>query len=324
MYLKVKKEKKVLKIDSIKELDGYIFQAFVFEVQENKVLINNSKDEIKIEITYTENRVLKLIDKIYRQTGLKIVLNRLDDREILSFIQDKEFEKTLWSPIGKAMHEYNMIEDGDRIAVGISGGKDSLTVLNALIRIKKISGINFELFPIHIHPVEEGGKYGDIKEYCRKLGVELQVIETTIGESILTNEELKNPCFMCARVRRGLLYKEMKKQNINKLVLGHHKDDIVETFLLNVLYQGNMGVMKPAYYSEEYGLKVIRPLAYVEEKETIRYAKKLGLPILHNDCPYETSDNSKRLKIKKMIQELSKDSPNIRSVMLNSIKDLFV
>lgn len=314
----------MLKIDSIKELDGYIFQAFVFEVQENKVLINNSKDEIKIEITYTENRVLKLIDKIYRQTGLKIVLNRLDDREILSFIQDKGFEKALWSPIGKAMHEYNMIEDGDRIAVGISGGKDSLTVLNALIRIKKISGINFELFPIHIHPVEEGGKYGDIKEYCRKLGVELQVIETTIGESILTNEELKNPCFMCARVRRGLLYKEMKKQNINKLVLGHHKDDIVETFLLNVLYQGNMGVMKPAYYSEEYGLKVIRPLAYVEEKETIRYAKKLGLPILHNDCPYETSDNSKRLKIKKMIQELSKDSPNIRSVMLNSIKDLFV
>lgn len=314
----------MLKIDDIKELNGYTFQSFTFEVQEDIVLINNSKDEIKIEITYTENKIIKLIDKIYKQTGLKINLNKLDDREILSFIQDKGFEKTLWSPIGRAMHDYNMIEEGDRIAIGISGGKDSLTVLNALIRIKKISGINFELFPIHIHPVEEGGKYGDIKDYCSKLGVELQVIETSIGESILTNEDLKNPCFMCARVRRGLLYKEMKKQNINKLVLGHHKDDIIETFLLNVLYQGNMGVMKPAYHSEEYGLKVIRPLAYVEEKETIRYAKKLGLPILHNDCPYETSDNSKRLKVKKMIEELSKDSPNIRSVMLNSIKDLFV
>ncbi|MGL5277891.1 MAG: tRNA 2-thiocytidine biosynthesis TtcA family protein [Cetobacterium sp.] len=314
----------MLKIDNIKELNGYIFQSFTFEVQENIVLINNLKDEIKIEITYAENKIVKLIDKIYKQTGLKISLNKLDDREILSFIQDKGFEKTLWSPIGRAMHDYNMIEEGDRIAIGISGGKDSLTVLNALIRIKKISGIKFELFPIHIHPVEEGGKYGDIKDYCSKLGVELQVIETSIGESILTNEDLKNPCFMCARVRRGLLYKEMKKQNINKLVLGHHKDDIIETFLLNVLYQGNMGVMKPAYHSEEYGLKVIRPLAYVEEKETIRYAKKLGLPILHNDCPYETSDNSKRLKVKKMIEELSKDSPNVRSVMLNSIKDLFV
>lgn len=314
----------MLKIDNIKELNGHTFQSFTFEVKENIVLINNLKDEIKIEITYTENKIIKLIDKIYKQTGLKINLNKLDDREILSFIQDKGFEKTLWSPIGRAMHDYNMIEEGDRIAVGISGGKDSLTVLNALIRIKKISGINFELFPIHIHPVEEGGKYVDIKDYCSKLGVELQVIETSIGESILTNEDLKNPCFMCARVRRGLLYKEMKKQNINKLVLGHHKDDIIETFLLNVLYQGNMGVMKPAYHSEEYGLKVIRPLAYVEEKETIRYAKKLGLPILHNDCPYEISDNSKRLKVKKMIEELSKDSPNIRSVMLNSIKDLFV
>ena len=314
----------MLKLDNIKDLNGYSFQAFIFEVQENKVIITNSKEEIKIEIAYTENKIIKLIDKIYKQTGLKISLNKLDDKEILSYIQDKGFEKTLWSPIGKAMHDYNMIEKGDRIAVGISGGKDSLTVLNALIRIKKISGIQFEIFPIHIHPVEEGGKYGDIKEYCNKLGVELQVIETSIGESILTNEELKNPCFMCARVRRGLLYKEMKKQNINKLVLGHHKDDIIETFLLNVFYQGNMGVMKPAYYSEEYGLKVIRPLAYVEEKETIRYAKKLGLPILHNDCPYETSDNSKRLKVKNMISELSKDSPNIRSVMLNSIKDLFV
>ncbi len=314
----------MLKIDNIKELNGHTFQSFTFEVKENIVLINNLKDEIKIEITYTENKIIKLIDKIYKQTGLKINLNKLDDREILSFIQDKGFEKTLWSPIGRAMHDYNMIEEGDRIAVGISGGKDSLTVLNALIRIKKISGINFELFPIHIHPVEEGGKYVDIKDYCSKLGVELQVIETSIGESILTNEDLKNPCFMCARVRRGLLYKEMKKQNINKLVLGHHKDDIIETFLLNVLYQGNMGVMKPAYHSEEYGLKVIRPLAYVEEKEIIRYAKKLGLPILHNDCPYETSDNSKRLKVKKMIEELAKDSPNVRSVMLNSIKDLFV
>ena len=314
----------MLKLDNIKDLNGYSFQAFIFEVQENKVMIINSKEEIKIEIMYAENKIIKLIDKIYKQTGLKISLNKLDDKEILSYIQDKGFEKTLWSPIGKAMHDYNMIENGDRVAIGISGGKDSLTVLNALIRIKKISGIKFEIFPIHIHPVEEGGKYGDIKEYCNKLGVELQVIETSIGESILTNEELKNPCFMCARVRRGLLYKEMKKQNINKLVLGHHKDDIIETFLLNVFYQGNMGVMKPAYYSEEYGLKVIRPLAYVEEKETIRYAKKLGLPILHNDCPYETSDNSKRLKVKKMISELSKDSPNIRSVVLNSIKDLFV
>ncbi|MGL5797188.1 MAG: tRNA 2-thiocytidine biosynthesis TtcA family protein [Cetobacterium sp.] len=314
----------MLNINNINELNNYKFQSYTFEVYEDKIIILNSKEDIKIEILYNESKRIKLIDKIYKQTGLRINFNNMNDKEILSFIQDKGFEKTLWSPIGKAMHDYKMIESGDRVAVGISGGKDSLTVLNALIRIKKISGISFEIFPIHIHPVEEGGNYGEIQDYCKKLGVELQVIETSIGESILTNEKLKNPCFMCARVRRGILYKEMQKQNINKLVLGHHKDDIIETFLLNVLYQGNMGVMKPAYDSEEYGLKVIRPLAYVEEKETIRYAKRLKLPILHNDCPYETSDNSKRLKVKKMIEELSKDSPDVRSVMLHSIKNLFV
>ncbi|MGL5088238.1 MAG: tRNA 2-thiocytidine biosynthesis TtcA family protein [Cetobacterium sp.] len=313
----------MLKIENIKELDGYSFQTYKFEVLKEKIVITNLKEEIKIEILYSENKRMKLIDKIYKQTGLKIFLNKMNGKEILAFIQDKGFEKTLWSPIGRAMHDYNMIEDGDRVAVGISGGKDSLTVLNALIRIQKISSVKFEIFPIHIHPVEEGGNYGEIKDYCKKLGVELQVIETSIGESILTNSDLKNPCFMCARVRRGILYKEMQNQNINKLVLGHHKDDIVETFLLNVFYQGNIGVMKPAYISEEYGLKVIRPLAYVEEKETIRYAKKLSLPILHNDCPYEVSDNSKRLKVKKIIEELSKDSPNVRSVMLHSITNLF-
>nr|WP_307774368.1 ATP-binding protein [uncultured Cetobacterium sp.] len=312
----------MLKIQDIKELDGYEFQNYRFVVTEDFINIENKKENIGISIKYDSHRIIKLLDKIYKLTELKVQLTKIDDREILSFIQDKGFEKTLWSPIGKAMHDFNMIEEGDRIAVGVSGGKDSLTVLNALVRVKKISGVNFEIFPIHIHPVEEGGNYGEIVEYCRMLGTDLQVIETSIGESILTNEKLKNPCFMCARVRRGILYTEMKKQNINKLVLGHHKDDIIETFLLNVFYQGNMGVMKPAYDSEEYGLKVIRPLAYVEEKEVIKYAKKLKLPILHNTCPYETSDNSKRLKVKNMINEMSKDSPNLRSVILNSIKDL--
>ncbi|MGL5427029.1 MAG: hypothetical protein ACRDAS_03865 [Cetobacterium sp.] len=128
----------MLKIDNIKDLNGYVFQAYTFEVQEEKVLVINSKEEIKIEISYSQNKIIKLIDKIYKQTGLKISLNRLDEKEILAFIQDKGFEKSLWSPIGKAMHDYNMIEEGDRVAIGISGGKDSLTVLNALIRIQKI------------------------------------------------------------------------------------------------------------------------------------------------------------------------------------------
>lgn len=248
----------------------------------------------------------------------------MNKREILAYIQSKGFEKILWSPIGKAMHEFNMIEEGDRIAVGISGGKDSLTVLNALIRIKEISGVKFDIFPIHIHPEEEGEKYKEIEKYCKNLGVTLRVIHTSLGKEILNNEKIKNPCFLCARIRRGILYKIMREENINKLVLGHHKDDIIETFLLNIFYQGNMNVMKPSYESEEYGVRVIRPLAYVEEKNIIKYAKKIELPILKNECPYETSENSRRLKVKQLINELSKDNKNIRSVILNSLKNIFV
>ncbi|MCJ8343023.1 MAG: tRNA 2-thiocytidine(32) synthetase TtcA [Cetobacterium sp.] len=311
----------MIKINSLLELDNYLFENFLFKISSTEIIIENKKEKCIINIEFSLKKQLKAIETIEKLTNLKIKLNAIPNEEILSFIENKGFSKTLWNPIGKAMHEYNMIEEGDRVAVGVSGGKDSLTVLNALIRIKKISKVNFEIFPIHIHPVEEGSKYEEIENYCKNLGYPLQVFETTLGD-ILFDKTIKNPCFLCARIRRGLLYRVMKEQNINKLALGHHKDDIVETFLLNVFYQGNMNVMKPMYSSEEYGVSVIRPLAYVEEKDTIKYAKKLNLPILINECPYETSDNSRRLKVKNIIKAIGEDNPEIRSVILNSIKEL--
>lgn len=311
----------MIKINSLLELDNYLFENFLFKISPTEIIIENKKEKCVINIEFSLKKQLKAIETIEKLTNLKIKLNAIPDEEILSFIENKGFSKTLWNPIGKAMHEYNMIEEGDRVAIGVSGGKDSLTVLNALIRIKKISKVNFEIFPIHIHPVEEGSKYEEIEDYCKNLGYPLQVFETTLGD-ILFDKTIKNPCFLCARIRRGLLYRVMKEQNINKLALGHHKDDIVETFLLNVFYQGNMNVMKPMYSSEEYGVSVIRPLAYVEEKDTIKYAKKLNLPILINECPYETSDNSRRLKVKNIIKAIGEDNPEIRSVILNSIKEL--
>ncbi|MGL6153704.1 MAG: ATP-binding protein [Cetobacterium sp.] len=312
----------MIKINSIYDLNNYNFENFKFIINDNNVQINNSKEKCNITIEYNTNKILKTIETIEKLTGLKIQLSSISSDELLSFIENKGFSKTLWNPIGKAMHQYNMIEEGDRVAVGVSGGKDSLTVLNALVRIQKISKVNFEIIPIHIHPVEEGSKYGEIIEYCKNLGLTLQVFETTLSEMLFENKDIKNPCFLCARIRRGLLYRVMKEQNINKLALGHHKDDIIETFLLNVFYQGNMNVMKPKYISEEYGVTIIRPLAFVEEKDTIKYSRKLNLPILPNECPYETSDNSRRLKVKNIIKEISQENPEIRSVILNSIKEL--
>lgn len=241
---------------------------------------------------------------------------------ILSYIEGKNFSKTIWSPVGKAMHTYNMIEEGDRIAVGVSGGKDSLTTLNALVRIQKIANIDFEIIPIHIHPNIDRASFNSIEEYCEKLGLKLQVEHTNLNDMLFGEKEVKNPCFLCGRIRRGILYRMMKEQNINKLALGHHKDDIIETFLMNVFYQGNMKMMKPCYESEEYGVKVIRPLAFVEEKNIIRYVNKLELPVIKSDCPYEVSENSRRLRVKNLIKDLAKENKDVRSVVFNSIRDL--
>lgn len=247
----------------------------------------------------------------------------MTDREILNFIEGKKFSKQLWSPIGRAMHKYNMIEEGDRIAVGISGGKDSLTTLNALIRVQKIARISFEILPIHIHPNTDQSSYQKIKDYCEMLGLNLFVEHTNL-EEILFHEEnpVKNPCFLCGRIRRGILYRILQERQINKLALGHHKDDIIETFLMNVFYQGNLHMMKPSYYAEEYGVQVIRPLAFVEEKNIIRYVKRLELPVTKSDCPYEVSEQSRRLKMKHLIQEMARDNPNVRSTVFSSIESL--
>lgn len=315
----------MIKINNIKELHEKSEGNYKFYISEdkNKILLENKKEKLNIEIDYNENNCISALEKIKKLTEIKVVLKNMNDREILSFIQSKGYDKTLWNPIGKAMHQFNMIEAGDKIAVGVSGGKDSLVTLNAFVRVKKIAGIDFEIIPIHIHPKQDAADCSEIDEYCKKLGLSLKIIETNLDDMLFGENREKNPCFLCGRIRRGILYSFMKKEGINKLALGHHKDDIIETFLMNILYQGNRNIMKPAYISEEHEVKVIRPLAFVEEKNIISYARKLSLPVMKSKCPYETSEDSKRLKVKNLIKELSFENEDIRSVILNSIKDLF-
>lgn len=317
----------MIKIKNIEELHGITEGNYNFYTNNNEekdlIIIENKKDKLKIEIEYNKNNIINALEKIKKLTEIKIVPDEMNDREILSYIQSKGYDKVLWNLIGKAMHQFNMIEEGDKIAVGVSGGKDSLVTLNAFVRVKKIAKINFEIIPIHIHPKHDSADCSEIKDYCRKLGLELKVIETNLDDMLFGKEKEKNPCFLCGRIRRGILYRVMKEDGINKLALGHHKDDIIETFLMNILYQGNRNIMKPSYVSEEYGVRVIRPLAFVEEKNIISYARKLSLPIMKSKCPYETSEDSKRLRVKNLIKDLALENEDIRSVVLNSIKDLF-
>lgn len=311
-----------IRINDLNELQGIKHENYTFSIEGERIKAVNSKEKTEIYFDLNSKRRFKTSESIEKYTGLKIELENLSDRELLAFIESKGFSKTLWNPIGKAMHKYNMIEAGDRIAVGVSGGKDSLTTINALVRIKKIVNFDFEIIPIHIHPSTDSSSYNKTEDYCKKMGLELQVFETDLQKLLFEEKKEKNPCFLCGRIRRGMLYRIMKEQNINKLALGHHKDDIIETFLMNVFYQGNMNVMKPAYDSEDYGVKVIRPLSFVEEKNIIKYVRRLNLPILKSECAYETNENSRRLRVKNIITDLSKENTEIRSVMLNSIKNL--
>lgn len=250
-------------------------------------------------------------------------LHSKKDRELLKFIENKGYNKVLWGKIGKAMHQFKMIEESDKILVGISGGKDSLVLLNSLIRIKIISNVNFEIIPVHIHMEQDISELIEIRNYCNFMGLNLEIIKSNLSELTKGDTKEKNPCFLCGRLRRGMLYSYMKENKIKKLALGHHKDDIIETFLMNIIYQGNRNIMRPAYLSKVHNIKVIRPMSFVEEKDIIRYSKKLNLPILISKCPYEDSKDSKRLKIKNIIKNLSLENKNVRSVILNSINDLF-
>ena len=310
-----------MKISKIEDLDNLKYENFRFSILENDLIIKNIGEKYEIKFSLKNNR-LKIANSIEKLTGLKLTFDFLESRELVSYIESKGFNKTIWSLAGKAMGDYSMIEEGDRIAVGVSGGKDSLALLNILVRVKKIANINFEIIPIHIHPKQKTIATNEIEEYCNFLGLELIIEETNLEDILFGENKMKNPCFMCGRMRRGILYRIMKEKNINKLALGHHKDDIIETFLLNTFYQGNLGVMKPKYMSREHGVEVIRPMSYIEEKNIIRYARKIKLPILKSECEYETSKDSKRLEVKEMIEELSKKSENIRSVIFNSIKPL--
>lgn len=309
----------MIRINNINELHGLKIDNYSFEILENILKITNKKEKFEINLNYNKDNIIKTLETIKKLTEIKIVLDNFSDREKLSYIESKGFNKTLWNPIGKAMHRFNMIKAGDKIAVGISGGKDSLVLFNALVRIKKIANLDFEIIPIHIHMKEDLSDLSEIVKYIKKFGYDLCVIETNLGN--LTKE--KNPCFICGRLRRGILYSFMKKNNIGKLALGHHKDDIIETFLLNIIYQGNRNIMRPKYFSNEHNVEIIRPLSFVEEKNIISYSKKLSLPILETKCPYEMSEDSKRLKIKNIIKNISEETPDVRSTILNSINDLF-
>ena len=210
--------------------------------------------------------------------------------------------KALNRALGKALHQYDMISDGDRIVVGLSGGKDSLTLMHMLSERRARVPVRYELFGVHIDPGFEGGFSEPLKNYCQKQDFLFRVEFTDCGVVGHSPANRENPCFLCSRLRRKRLFEVADELGCNKVALGHNKDDIIETLFLNIFYAGEISTMVPSQRFFEGKFTVIRPLAYAEESLIKTFAGNKQLPEFVNPCPSAT--NSKRQQIKALLNDL--------------------
>lgn len=217
----------------------------------------------------------------------------------------------------KAISDYGMIQDGDKIAVGLSGGKDSMALLAILAAYKKFSPEKFDLVAINIDLGlnTDKAEVEATRAYCQSVGVEFVVEHTQIYDIILERGE-KSPCSLCSKMRRGALNSIAKQYGCNKLALGHHADDVLETFFLSLIYEGRISTFMPISHMDRSNITLIRPFIYVEEKYLSGLARRYNLPIIHNPCPQDK--NTKREDIKKLVESLD-DRYGCKQLMLTAL-----
>ena len=218
----------------------------------------------------------------------------------------------------KAVEEYNMICEGDKIAVGVSGGKDSLTLLCALAKLKRVIGINYSVVAITIDMGFEGTDFSPIRKLCDDLEIEYRVVKTEIYEIIFNVRKEKSPCSLCARMRRGALHDASKEAGCNKIALGHHFDDVVETFMLNLFFEGRIGSFSPVTYLSRKDITMIRPLIYTHEKEIKSFAIGASLPVVESSCPAD--GNTERAKMKDYLALFDKEHSGLYYRIMGAIQ----
>lgn len=232
----------------------------------------------------------------------------------------KTDNKWFLTPVKRAVAEYGMIQEGDRIAVGLSGGKDSSTLFYIMTILQQQLPFHFELVPICLTLGFENMDISPLAEYVEKLGSKLYVKSTLIGKVIFDVRQEKNPCSLCANMRRGALYDAAKSLGCNKAALGHHLDDAFETFMMNLIFNGRMGTFQPRTYLDRRDITVIRPMLYLEERSIQNIVKTKGIPVIKNTCP--VNKKTKREEMKNLISQLSINYPDIRYKFLNAVKNV--
>ena len=240
----------------------------------------------------------------------------------MSLIKDKLYSR-IKRLTGKAIGDFNLIENGDKILIGVSGGKDSYTLLHVLESLRKRAPIDFELFPVTVDSGFPGFRKEIIEEHLKKQGFNYLIKKTTCYQII---EEKRDPgssyCSFCARLRRGVIYSTADKLGCNKVALGHHLDDFIETLLLNQFYNGRLSAMSPKLLADNNRHTVIRPLVYVEEDEIIAFTSRNSFPVICCACPVCGRVEQKRKKTKALLKNLSQDNPSIKKSLISSLKNI--
>lgn len=229
----------------------------------------------------------------------------------------KELKRIL-SFTRRAVDDYSMIEEGDRIAVGVSGGKDSLTLLCALAEMRLFYPKKFELVAVSVDMGFEGADFSQIAELCSRLCVPFHVVPTQISKIIFEARKESNPCSLCAKMRRGALHSAAVELGCNKVALGHHFDDVVETFMLNLFFEGRIGCFQPVTYLSRMNITLIRPMIYMPEKDVRYFSSKIDLPVMKSPCPAD--GNTEREEMKKLLSELERQNKGLRYRIFGAIQ----
>ena len=225
----------------------------------------------------------------------------------------------LYSYVRRAVDDYHMIEEGDRIAVGLSGGKDSFAMLYALSGLQKFYPVHFELQAITVNLgfLEFNTDY--MRSVCDELSVPYTVLDTNIGEVVFDVRHEHNPCALCAKMRKGSLNNEAIRLGCNKIAYGHHRDDLIDTFMLSLIYEGRLHSYQPVTYLDRTNLTLIRPLMYLREADIIGFRNKYQIPICKNPCPADGV--TRRQYVKDLVRQIDAENPGVKDRLFRAIID---
>lgn len=221
------------------------------------------------------------------------------------------------SLLRKGVTKYKLIKDGDKIAVGVSGGKDSVTLLKLLAEYKRFSPEKFDLIAITVdlNFSDKNADFTPIKTLCEQLGVKYYIEKTDIGKVVFDVRKETNPCALCSKMRKGALNNLAKDLGFNKIAVGHHADDLIDTMMLSLFYEGRLSTFAPKSYLDKTGLTLIRPMIMIKEADVISYSKTL--PIVDSCCP--ANKRTKREFVKDVLKNVGKDIPNVREMIFTAL-----